>query len=420
MLINPFTPSEIASQPSDFFGRFNEIRVLERSLMQGSVAIRGAIGIGKSSLLARVRLAMEGFETSHKSISVVATGHKEIITVDDAARLLLESFVDIDERSSKVKFNIGKLIEIESAEVCRYFESKRHLSCLTKILRQNYIDMMLKDKEYLILGIDEADRCPIPLARMIRALQTHIQQEGVKNIRFILAGTSPYFQKMVNEDQGLNRFFYKVLTLLPMQEDEAFDLIESKLEIVIKDAEKKGIDLKVNDSVIDRVVSLSGGHPHVLQLLGSHLVEHENADPDGIIDTKDLVTSLRTICYEDRAYVYDSTLHQLELYGHSENLIKLFEISEKGFPTRIIRQRALEVVGRETLEWLVKENILSPVSDDEYRLVDEFLKIRMIMDQVEAQEIEKTEKYIIEKGSSFSNLYGEDYDEFNHDNLDDK
>ena len=67
MLPNPVTPAEIAAHPEDFFGRGHELVVMERSIMQGSIAIRGAIGIGKSSLLARTRLLMEGFDSTHKS-----------------------------------------------------------------------------------------------------------------------------------------------------------------------------------------------------------------------------------------------------------------------------------------------------------------------------------------------------------------
>ena len=33
MLNNPFTPTEIAAQPEDFFGRRAEVEILERSLM---------------------------------------------------------------------------------------------------------------------------------------------------------------------------------------------------------------------------------------------------------------------------------------------------------------------------------------------------------------------------------------------------
>jgi len=78
MLLNPFTPADIASHPEDFFGRAQELRTVQRSLMQGSVAIHGPIGIGKSSLLARTRLAMEGFGNVNKSVSAISTAHKDI------------------------------------------------------------------------------------------------------------------------------------------------------------------------------------------------------------------------------------------------------------------------------------------------------------------------------------------------------
>ena len=106
--------------------------------MQGSVAIQGAIGIGKSSLLAQVRLLMEGFDSSHKSISVIAVGDKDISAVDEAARLLLECFVHVDETSKKLKVNLGKVIELESSEVCKYFSSGRHLAALKLILEKEY------------------------------------------------------------------------------------------------------------------------------------------------------------------------------------------------------------------------------------------------------------------------------------------
>ncbi|HET6975566.1 MAG TPA: hypothetical protein VFI24_04535 [Pyrinomonadaceae bacterium] len=112
MLLNPFTPSEIASAPDDFFGRAEELRTLERSLRQGSVAIQGAIGIGKSSLLARARLLMEGFSSDHKSRSVMAVGDRDIKTIDEAARLLLEGFVRVDEQHKKVKFKLGSFLKL--------------------------------------------------------------------------------------------------------------------------------------------------------------------------------------------------------------------------------------------------------------------------------------------------------------------
>ena len=88
---NTFTPSEIASRPELFYGRTNELRKLERSINQGSLTIQGPIGIGKSSLLSRILLHMEGFDSKHNSKYVVATAHRDINGVDEAARLILEN-----------------------------------------------------------------------------------------------------------------------------------------------------------------------------------------------------------------------------------------------------------------------------------------------------------------------------------------
>src|SRR5947209_6148500 len=213
MLLNPFTPSEIASAPEDFFGRTYELRTLERSLRQGSVAIQGAIGIGKSSLLARARLLMEGFHSSNRAKSVIAVGDKDVKTIDEAARLVLESFVHVDERQRKVKFKLGSVFEIESAEICKYFTEGRHLAILKRIVEEDYLRRLLSQHDLLILAVDEADKCPIPLARLIRSVVTHTQQQSVKRVRFIVSGVSPFFQDMVNEDQGISRFIYKTITL---------------------------------------------------------------------------------------------------------------------------------------------------------------------------------------------------------------
>lgn len=401
MLCNPFTPSEIASHPDDFFGRLQELHVTERSIMQGSVAIQGAVGIGKSSLLAQVRLMMEGFGSRHKSISVIAVGNKDIKTVDEAARLLLESFVHIDETCNKFKISLGKVFEMESSEVCRHFASGRHLAALKLILEKKNMDMILEDNEYLILAIDEADKCPIPLAKLIRDITTHVQHVGVKKVRFIVAGVSPYFQAMVNEDVGINRFFYKVIDLPPMKNEEATDLVESKLMKVIGDAEENGIRLEIDPVVVERIVALSGGHPHILQLLGSHLVEHENDDPDGIMNYRDLFTSLRTICYEDRAHVYSSTIHTLELYNKLDTLKELLRIASSTVPTRIDRERAVQIVGHEVFEWFVAHNILIVVSPSEYGLMDEFLRVRILMDE-ELEESNNIEMRLIRQGKILS------------------
>jgi hypothetical protein len=407
MLVNPFTPTRIASKPNEFFGRFDEITTLERSLQMGSVILDGPIGIGKSSLLSRVVMAMEGFSTGRKAKSVVATGHKGVQTVDDAARLILHKFVDLDEKqktvSFKVAFGLPKLglgaeYERKTQEIYKNFADGQHLAALLNIIERETLSQILGPDFILLLCVDEADKCPVALARLVRSISTDIQHQGVDSVRFILAGVSPYFQEMVAEDEGIRRFFYKTIKVKSLSESDSQDLLHTKLALVAQRAEKDGIGLRIHPNVIGRVASLSGGHPHILQLLGSHLVEHENEDPDGIIDSKDLVNSLRRICYEDRSQVYESTLHMLEIEGRLDSLVELFEEGSPGFPTMIVQAVAIETAGTDTLQWFVDHNILTRNEDGDYGLIDEFVRIRMLLDQLDSkEELKQVELEILEQ-----------------------
>ena len=83
---------------------------------------------------------------------------------------------------------------------------------------------------------------------------------------------------MVDEDTGVNRFFLQDHHSRAHSYDEATELIEAKLSQAAAWAEEDGLELRIDPTLVTRVVSLSGGHPHLLQLLGSHLIEHEDDD----------------------------------------------------------------------------------------------------------------------------------------------
>jgi hypothetical protein len=258
MLKNPFTPSAIASSPTDFFGRTEELRALERALMQGSVVIQGSIGIGKSSLLSRTRLTMEGFANHNNAKSILCVGDRDIINVDQAARLVLDAFINIDEKQNKVKFKIGNIFESESVEICQYFKEGKHLSVLKNILMAEYVKRVLNDEQLLIIAIDEVDKCPVPIARLVRSIMTHTQQNGVEKIRFMIAGVNPFFKTMIEEDEGISRFFYEIINLQPMSLSEAHDLITTKFKIVEKDMKAKDMQFEVMPSIKKKIVVLSG------------------------------------------------------------------------------------------------------------------------------------------------------------------
>src|SRR5262249_6327463 len=149
------------------------------------------------------------------------------------------------------------------------------------------------------------------------------QQAGITDVRFAIAGVSPLHQRMVDEDQGVERAFNRVLTLAPMSSEETTDLLWKKFGAVVDDAEARETVLSIEPDVIDRIAALSGGHPHIVQLLGSHMIQHENLQPDGLLSVKDLVGVLQRVCYEDRKATYAATLHMIEAAGHLPALATL-------------------------------------------------------------------------------------------------
>ena len=379
MLINPFTPTQIAANPNQFFGRRIELDDAGVAIKKGSVLIQGGIGIGKSSLLAQVRLRVEGFATTPIGETVCIVGHKELTNVDDLARSLLDVFVEIDESSNVFKLKIGGFAEYENREVVKNFTEGRHLATLQRVLTKEFVRDFSEENRLLVIAIDEADKCPVAIARLVRAVSTHVQQEHIEGIRFVIAGVNPYFKIMIDEDEGLQRFFYKRIDLQPMPIAEAQELFEAKLNLVIEDARQRDLEIEVNPDIIGIVVALSGGHPHVLQLLGSHIVDHENQSDDGTIDKNDTVEALRTVCYEDRGYVYERLLHSLKMSGYLDDLKKIFSMADRSFPTRVPRDQT-DGMSQKALQWLTDNNILLVVNDYEYGLVDEFLRIRLLLD----------------------------------------
>jgi hypothetical protein len=386
MLLNPFTPSCIVSEPELFFGRQAELQTLAQSLEQGSVLIYGGVGIGKSSLLARLLLHIDGFMPGTRCDCVMAVGNAEIQTVDDAARLVLEELTDVDQQHKSLKLNL-KLIEYESEASYSKFVEGRHLAALNRLLEDKAFGSKLRTIDQLVIAIDEADKCPRALARLVRAVSTKIQLAGITNLRFVLAGVSPFYDQMIAEDQGVSRTFYRHVALGHMTEEEGMDLLDTKLLAVQADAAKRGIRLQVDPDIPKMILQLSGLHPHLIQLLGSYMIARECEDPDGILDMSDLVGSLRAICYEARGVVYERLLHTLEAEGKLEAFNRLLALARPGLPTSVACEKAQARIPVDDLEWLRAHGIIV-ASNGEYGLGDEFLRIRMLLDQEEREDSE--------------------------------
>lgn len=383
MPVNTFTPSEIASRPELFYGRKKELKKLERSINKGSLTIQGPVGIGKSSLLSRILLHMEGFDSKHNSKYIVATAYKDINGVDDAARLILEKFVSLDEERKVLSVNLFKLFEVQSHEIYKNFSEGRHLAVLTRLLEKEFLGLGIDGNEFLIIAIDEADKAPRSITKLIRVVCNNLQQSGINCVRFVIAGVNPYFKEMSEEDPGIVRFFATPLNVTSMPDNEAEDLIVSKLDECVARSQTEGEEVRYEQDIIESLVRLSGGHPHLIQLLGWHLIEREDEEPDGVLDIKDLTDALKMICYEDRVYIYDGMINHLKVESKYSVFLILIQECENAFPTRLERVKVEGLCDAESIQWFIDNNYMVPVSDEFYGLVDEFIRVRIIMDEEE-------------------------------------
>jgi len=202
---------------------------------------------------------------------------------------------------------------------------------------------------------------------------------------------------MIKEDQGIMRFIYEIIQLDPFSLEEARDFLDLKFSQLVKSTRsEKEEELFINPEMIDRIVQLSGGHPHLLQLLGSHVVENEYSNPDGEINIEDLVGSLQKICYQQRAPVYDLLIHDMKKVGKYISYLKFLELSGGTFPSKVDTKCLENHLDEDEIEWLLFRNILIVSKDNDYELTDELLKVRIMMDRY--NDIEDIENELINYG----------------------
>ncbi len=127
----------MASQPNEFFGRAEELETLRDQLQGSHVAIGGAIGIGKSSLLGRFCLMEEGFLSGkHQADTWTTVATQEIQSLDDAARLILKEFVDEDSRTVSHRFSFAHVLGLSKSttSTTNNFPKGRCLDVLQRVV----------------------------------------------------------------------------------------------------------------------------------------------------------------------------------------------------------------------------------------------------------------------------------------------
>lgn len=392
MLPNPFTPSRIANKPEDFFGRRTEVEEIPRVVRQGSIVIDGPMGIGKSSLLSQIILALEDPGTSGRPLATVypLVCDAGLKTPEDIATRLLAELTDTREVSKKTKYSLKGFVEFEKTTVDKPSDGARSLRAVCRLLTT-----AAKEQERLVVvALDEAEKCAPAVAQFMRVIltTTELDQSGLDRIRFVVAGVSPFYSTMIQQDAGIARFVYQRYSLPPFDLDDAMSFLREKFETVLKSEEATQVNLHCDDDLYELVARVTGGHPHLLQLVGSYILDHEDANPDTVLDARDLVGCFQRVCFQTRGPVYEQMLQSIALDGHLSALQDLLSVAAGRCPTHISLEKASEAIENESAKYFVSKGLFSFDSAARiYRLNDEFLRIRMLLDDPETnpRELEK-------------------------------
>jgi len=392
---NLFWTSGIVSRPEEFWGRNTELSELPDDLHESGIAISGPVGIGKSSLLSNMILAIEGFDTGINGFTVLANCSEK----DEPwqiAQKLFENFRDISHRKIAEKGINLKWFHYKETTQERDLKNGDYVNAVAEFLSELSSQHQF---EYLAIAFDECHQCPTSLAILIRELKEKLEHSGVSEVRFLTAGIGSYLEKMIRHNQGLERAFQKQISLTPWSEAETIEFVTRKLKAIVAANREDGGQLGVRGAGDDDLQLLfyriGGGHPYLTQLLGSHLVRQENSDPDDYLDVKDLVGGMKKICDTTRVRHYESQTELIESAGLMDAFTSIIDNLEEKNPSRIRGSVLDGVISGDALQWFVEFGFLFLYQDGHdpvYQLTDELLRVSLLMrDDQDAAEIEERE-----------------------------
>jgi len=372
---NPFSTGGVALG-EQFFGREKEIHLLLDFLQHKSSYIDGSTGVGKTSLLNEMRRILFD-QSSRKNSCVFYIAEPQKGEQTDFAELFLMLAQNYAKSKSKTTFSV-KVFRVEK-EV-----SGDHL---IRALAEKVDEIASGDGTRVIFAIDESHLAPEAIGTFVKQLSTALsnlsndQKRGQDALRFLLVGTTPFFNSVIGLGKGRENFFGPGLTLIPFEVEQATEYVKERLDSVAAD--------QYEPQLPDLVARLSGGLPRLIHLLGFYLINRANErirssgeEAPFVINEKDLGGAV-AYAHDARRTVYENILQLAKKDEYADDLVNLvMNHADRGCPTFIagnrvdqlieggeIQQDKVEAIERSGLLWR---------QHDGWRLLDEFLRIHLL------------------------------------------
>lgn len=335
-----------------------------------NIAILGDCGVGKTSILRKFEaIALEEFK-DRKVFSAIAeltpascSSFDSILSkvVDDISGNFVTNTPVLTEMKNEIKdwrsqsIVVGTGIELEgmTRDVSAAMIFRDALVELWKILEKRGIDtglLMLDDAHYL------TSRCPDALSE-IRTLFQELPKHGCN---FILCLTGK--RELFSDTKGYNgifaNFFNIKYTLNP------FKLNETR-EAILTPLNHAGLDLTVNEGVIEKIHDLTMGHPAFINFIMRELV---SLKPEGRINLGFFEENYRTIMKSMERERFRS---DFSIASDKERriLLAVSKLSDRFSPSDIGIKNA-----RTQLRFLLKKGLIVKHDRGEYSLYHPFFK----------------------------------------------
>lgn len=305
---NPFRPGGIAT-PEVFAGRTPEMIRLERSLEQARnenprhFLIAGPRGVGKSSLLSRIRCiaageiaAPSGTRFRFKTLSVRL---EESDDARDVVRKIAAELSRVMEAEQwippyvKMAWSLIKSIETPFFSIGKGTENQPLLHEQKKDVSHALYEADRRlglSWHGVLVVIDEADRPAedAQVGRIVRGISEDLAQFGRNRVLIGVAGSdgdAGIVSRFHRSDPSALRAF-ETISLKAMTRAEAEAVLDQAFQV---ESARDKQTLFLDDSARECLIAAADGDPSMLQQLAYDAVEE---DSDGLVDVRDVLASV--------------------------------------------------------------------------------------------------------------------------------
>jgi CheY-like chemotaxis protein len=380
---NPFTP-RTGMEPTVFGGRTEELEFIEERLNRALYTrfcehflVLGKWGIGKSTLLKEYKKIIQS--RGHLVAFLPIEPFLEGTSLDTAIR----SFVDGILRSlpyplERFKKLIGYFDSIGISVLGTGFELSRDNSKKVispqAFLHDTLLSLWqdLKDKtEVLVILLDDLENL-MNISEVVLILKSVLSMDSFSNAKILvgLATTPVYWRTLTSQKRHhpLARYFLSRKELGPLRQEDVTDTIIKSLA---------GTGVAFGQDIIERIFNYTKGHPFEMQLLCYHLFNNQLS---GRVKLENFEKALEVTIKDIGEAIFEKWLEGmskketilLRLLGKNET-----PASEKDL-AGAAKSYKLEFAVADIsafLQTLVKESLVSRISDELYEISDPMLRV---------------------------------------------